>query len=447
MTQPITAVSLFAGVGGFDLALERNGVKVVAACEIDKHARQVLSHRFPDTQLFNDVTEVTGEQLISAGLIPERGIITGGFPCQDLSTAGNRAGLAGARSGLFWEIIRLAEETQVEWLVLENVPGLLNSNEGRDMGVVLGALVDGGYCVAWRVLDAQHFGVAQRRRRVFIVARRSADPSSVAEILFKRESVFGNSKAGGSTGQETAGSPREGIEEPTLYEPHHGDGRATTGVANTLISRMGTGGNNTPVLIQPPIAFTQNSREEVRLLGDTAGALTASSGSHMKTYIAEGETVLPIQDSAISGGKGNGLGIGKEGDPMYTLTNGGGHALFVTPIRNGKWISQDLHNGFGIGDEGDPMFTITTMGVQSVGVEKVGGRGSLQVRRLTPLECERLQGFPDSWTEWVGGDKPQADSHRYKQMGNAVAVPVVEWVIKGLVEVMGPSIQQPNSVG
>ena len=165
----MNAVSLFAGVGGFDLALQRNGVEVVASVEIDKKAQEVLRRRFPNSTIFGDITEVTGEQLISAGFNPDNGIITGGFPCQDLSVAGKRAGLAGKRSGLFWEICRLLDETGAQNFILENVPGLLSSNNGRDMAAVLEALVQRGYRVGWRVLDAQYFGVPQRRKRVFIV--------------------------------------------------------------------------------------------------------------------------------------------------------------------------------------------------------------------------------------------------------------------------------------
>lgn len=128
-----TAVSLFSGVGGFDLALERAGVKVVATVEWDKNAQKVLQRRFPNAELFGDIQGVTGEQLIRAGFNPSNGIITGGFPCQDLSVAGKRQGLAGARSGLFWEICRLLDETRTQTFILENVPGLLSSNNGRDM--------------------------------------------------------------------------------------------------------------------------------------------------------------------------------------------------------------------------------------------------------------------------------------------------------------------------
>jgi DNA (cytosine-5)-methyltransferase 1 len=205
----LTAVSLFAGVGGFDLAMERNGIDVVAAVEIDTKARAVLARRFPETALFPDVTEVTGDDLRRAGFVPERGIITGGFPCQDLSVAGRRAGLAGARSGLFWEIVRLVDDLDPRWLVLENVPGLLSSNGGADMGVVLGALGDLGYGFAYRVLDAQHFGVPQRRRRVFIVAGRRAgapDVAGPAAILLEPEGVRGNPAPSLEAGQDVAGT-------------------------------------------------------------------------------------------------------------------------------------------------------------------------------------------------------------------------------------------------
>jgi DNA (cytosine-5)-methyltransferase 1 len=184
----LTGVSLFAGVGGFDLAMQRQGVKVVASVEIDKKCNEVLAKHFPNAKQFTDVTEVKGEDLINAGFTPSKGIITGGFPCQDLSVAGKRAGLAGERSGLFWEIARLVDETQTEYFIIENVPGLLSSNKGEDFGVVIGTMADLGYSLGWRVLDAQHFGVPQRRRRVFIVGRR-ATSGGVAEILFKSEGL------------------------------------------------------------------------------------------------------------------------------------------------------------------------------------------------------------------------------------------------------------------
>jgi DNA (cytosine-5)-methyltransferase 1 len=202
----LTGVSLFAGVGGFDLAMERNGVEVVANVEIDKQCQKVLAKHFPNAKQFSDITDVKGSDLIATGFKPNRGIITGGFPCQDLSVAGKRRGLAGERSGLFWEIARLIEETKTEWFILENVPGLLTSNKGRDFGVVIGTMADIGYSLSWRVLDAQYFGVPQRRRRVFIVGRRTGDGLSPAEVLFKSEGLRRNTTQSKQKREDTATS-------------------------------------------------------------------------------------------------------------------------------------------------------------------------------------------------------------------------------------------------
>ena len=207
-----TAVSLFAGVGGFDLALERNGVKVVASVEIDKKASAVLAKHFPDSTIFGDIQEVTGEELIAAGFNPVGGIITGGFPCQDLSVAGKRAGLTGKRSGLFWEICRLLDETKAENFILENVVGLLSSNEGRDMATVIEALVERGYGIAWRVLDAQHFGIPQRRKRVFIVGCLGDEGGGAAQILGISESRSRYFEESKSARKATAGKIAKSVD-------------------------------------------------------------------------------------------------------------------------------------------------------------------------------------------------------------------------------------------
>ncbi len=207
----LTGVSLFAGIGGFDLAMERNGVKVVATVEIDKSCNKVLARHFPNATQFSDIKEVTGKDLTNAGFDPNNGIITGGFPCQDLSVAGRRAGLAGERSGLFWEIRRLVEETESKWFILENVPGLLSSNGGKDFGIVLGEMAQLGYSIGWRVLDAQYFGVPQRRRRVFIVGCRSGNARSIQQVLFEREGVSRNTEASRETGQGTTSTSARGF--------------------------------------------------------------------------------------------------------------------------------------------------------------------------------------------------------------------------------------------
>ena len=253
----LTGVSLFAGVGGFDLAMERNGVEVVANVEIDKQCQKVLAKHFPKAKQFSDITDVKGSDLIGAGFEPSRGIITGGFPCQDLSVAGKRRGLAGERSGLFWEIARLIEETKTEWFILENVPGLLTSNKGKDFGVVIGTMADIGYSLAWRVLDAQHFGVPQRRRRVFIVGRRTGDGLSSAEVLFKSEGLRRNTTQSKPKRQDTTAS--------TTRSVNLASGKT---IANTIPAELYHHGsvvnqdaNNGHVVIENPLVGTLQARD------------------------------------------------------------------------------------------------------------------------------------------------------------------------------------------
>ena len=195
----LTLVELFAGIGGFSCGFEQAGVKTTAMVEIDPAARQVLSARFPDAVLFDDVTKVSGDDIRATGFTPERGILTGGWPCQDISVAGRGAGLAGERSGLFSEVVRLLSDLQPKWFVLENVPRLLTINGGRDMGSVVGALAECGYGIAWRVLDASGFGVPQRRRRVFFVGNLGDTGERAAEILFEFEGLRGDSATGSET--------------------------------------------------------------------------------------------------------------------------------------------------------------------------------------------------------------------------------------------------------
>jgi DNA (cytosine-5)-methyltransferase 1 len=192
----LTLVELFAGIGGFSCAFESVGVKTVAAVEIDANARRVLAKNFPEATLFNDVTEVSGDALRAVGFVPERGIITAGWPCQDISVAGRGNGLAGERSGLFSEILRLLDELRPQWFLLENVPRLLSINGGRDMGTVVGSLVERGYGIAYRVLDAQYFGVPQRRRRIFIVGHLGTTGRTSAEVLFEHQGMHGDSPQG-----------------------------------------------------------------------------------------------------------------------------------------------------------------------------------------------------------------------------------------------------------
>ena len=202
-------VSLFAGVGGFDLGLERSGHTCVGQVEIDKHARSVLELQFPSVPKHNDVTTAI-DWADEIGLTGNIDLVCGGFPCQDLSVAGKRAGLAGARSGLFYDALRFATHTKAKTILLENVPGLLSSNQGRDFGAVLSALDNAGYSnIEWRVLDSQFFGVPQRRRRIFIVASVGTEP--FRQILAECESSQRDSGTINQTRQATANRVESGV--------------------------------------------------------------------------------------------------------------------------------------------------------------------------------------------------------------------------------------------
>lgn len=203
-------VSLFAGVGGFDLGLERAGLTSVGQVEIDKHARKVLDRHFPNVPKHDDV-RTAREWADEIGLTGSVELVCGGFPCQDLSVAGKRAGLAGERSGLFHDALAFATHVKAKVILLENVPGLLTSNKGRDFGTVLAELDNAGFHnIEWRVLDSQFFGVPQRRRRVFVIA--SVGDGGFPEVLTERKSSRGDHPAGGATRENIAGAAEKGTD-------------------------------------------------------------------------------------------------------------------------------------------------------------------------------------------------------------------------------------------
>ncbi len=364
------SVSLFSGIGGFDLGFQRAGIECAAVCEIDKNAQSVLRRRFPNAELFDDVRKV-GKETHGRNTID---IICGGFPCQDVSIAGRRAGLAGERSGLWFEFARIIDEIEPRWVVIENVPGLLSSNEGKDFAVIVQWLAQRGYGVAWRVLDAQFFGVPQRRRRVFIVA--SFGNGSATEVLFESEGGERDNPKGGETGKEVAYSLRANAS-------HSGD--------------KGDGGINTTMVT----AFMAGQ-------GAKAGGLGAS------------QTLSPTL-------KGAGSGTNQVPTIAQTLTSGGnGHRGHQDPVNQTIvpviWHNHQQDGSIRMQEDGTAPTVSRQWGTGGNNVPFVG------VRRLMPIECERLQGFPDGWTDG------QSDSARYRQLGNAVAVPVVEWIGKRIVK-------------
>lgn len=355
----MNAVSCFAGIGGFDKALANVGIPTVAAIEVDSAAQGVLSDQFPETQLFGDIRKVSGADLRAAGFLELGGILTGGFPCQDLSVAGRRAGLAGERSGLFYEFARLLRETRAETFILENVPGLLSSNGGRDMGAVLGALAELGYRTGWRVLDSQFFGVPQRRRRVFFVGSLGAGVRPL-EILFDAESCAGNPAPVTDKGTDVAAPPSDGV-GTCGADDNQSQAEHLNSLTHVKARRAGEG-NPSPKSWRPP-----------------GVAPTVDACGHGPRTATAVVTAFHLTQDPISGA--------------------------VTPA----------------------MSAGNSEGCAMIGVQK-----GMSVRRLTPRECERLQGFPDDWTATSFG-KEQKDTARYRQLGNAVTVPVVEWIARRLV--------------
>jgi DNA (cytosine-5)-methyltransferase 1 len=468
----LTAVSLFAGIGGFDLALERSGVNVVAAVEIDDAARGVLADQFPDTTLFTDVREVTGDDLRAAGFVPERGIVTAGFPCQDLSVAGHRRGLGeGTRSGLFWEIARLVADLRPAWLVLENVPGLLSAtcpcpgtgdhsdcaephqltggaceggcfpSHGGAMGLVLGALGDLGYGFAYRVLDAQHFGVPQRRRRVFIVGRAGGDTRGPVEVLLEPEGRAGHPPARGEARPVVAALTANGVGGGG--GPDDNAAQAGHLIAGTLRSHPRPGSNSNGALVASAIGARGDrvdSDATTTLITATVSAKWAKGTGGPSGD--EAQNLVPVAFDAAQITSAENRSNPKPGDPAPTLSATGYPHVAHTLTGEGHDASED---GTGRGTPIVPMaFNPKTGGDMRLGygekptalscTVETAVQLATAVRRLTPLECERLQGFPDGWTATSNG-KPQADAPRYRQCGNAIAVPVGEWVVRGVVQV------------
>ena len=384
--------SLFSGVGGFDLGLDRAGMSCAWQVEKDDYARGVLDYRWPGVPKFDDVTTFGKEQ--ASGPVD---LICGGFPCQDLSVAGRRAGLAGERSGLFHEFMRLAAEFSPRWLLIENVPGLLSSDGGRDMAIVTSTLAGLGYGWAYRILDSQYFGLAQRRRRVFIVCC-LGEPARAAKVLFESDCLPGHSQPGRAPGADNPG-----------------------GVAACLNS----GGNNG--------GFRTEPGEHI-----VAGALSAHATRHGHA--------MTTQQAAEAGH------LIAYPDPAYTLagsrTGSGRDAQDTFIVALGSFLANQGVNAGGIGwDENlSPTLNSAEGGNRTPAIAftergRDGGRQlewqAAGVRRLTQRECERLQGFPDDWTLYriQNGERvEQSDSARYRQLGNAVSVPVAEWIARRIVE-------------
>ena len=414
--------SVCSGIEAASVAWHPLGWEPQWFSEIEHFPSAVLKHRFPDVPNLGDMTQLNQNPVFNEQPID---LLVGGTPCQSFSVAGLRKGLADPRGNLMLTFLSIADKRRPKWIVWENVPGVLSSNGGKDFGTFLGALGELGYGFAYRVLDAQHFGVAQRRRRVFVVGH-LGDWRPAAAILFESESLQRNPKPSRAKREETP-TDAQGSVGATGFAGNV-ESQVAACLQTTCDDYSRADGFNTVIeqVAQPVHAFKVRGGCEgggKGYLGEDEKAFTISAMQDQQ--IAQ---PIPIQDQATrfqgkrgdkQDGKGNGLGIGNEGDVIYTLTKADKHAV-------AQPIAVDAYNQT-INDK-----ITQTIGSSGSDINHIGGvLQTMAIRRLTPKECERLQGFPDDWTKIPYRNKPAdqcPDGPRYKACGNSMAVPVMRWI-------------------
>lgn len=440
----LTVGSLFSGVGGFEQGFEAAGFRTAWQCEIDRDATDVLARHWPDVQRFSDVREIDPADLEPVD------VVVFGSPCQGFSVAGRGEGLEDERSGLFHEAVRIIRGVRPAFAVWENVPGAYSANDGRDFGAVLAALAElGALDISWRVLDAQWFGVPQRRRRIFLVADFGGERA--ASVLFESESVRGDSQASSEARQGFAGDAENGFDSggipilsPCLVTTEDGTGAsrnvggtayipvpAVAGTLNSSIGRGTGGAHETDFLVLP-------------VSGETvAHCLTAHGGSHGRID-AESETFVVGCNLADSLTVGANQTTGFVGDVVAHVasfsvrhferalapvsackqadTGATGNMLPAVIVANAdRGVTHCLTASHGATEDG-----------AGRGTPRAASHDGMSVRRLTPRECEALMGWPAEWTRWRADGREIPDGPRYRMCGNGVVAPVAEWIARRL---------------
>ena len=556
MKNELTLGSLFDGSGGFPLGGMLAGITPLWASEIEPFAVRVTTKRLPRMKHYGDVSSLNGADL------PPVDIITFGSPCQDMSIAGKRSGLDGSRSSLFYEAVRIIKEMRCatngkypRFCVWENVPGAFSSNKGEDFRCVLeslcwvrdetvsvprcekwtnaGEILADGFSIAWRVLDAQYWGVPQRRKRIFLVA--DFDGECAGKVLFESESVSGYSAEGFKAWQRAAAAAESGsgttgavclndqggqsieisnditatlraethghppcVMDSAVYENHSQDTRYTgpLEVAPTVSSTYGMGGNNQPFVVEDTRCFdvrftsdgTKNARQNCY---ETDTSRTIDTGGNSPDSNQGGVAVVAVQGSMIGRAEKNGpQGSGVNEDVSFTLNATDRHAVAFSQDSYTKYSENDkcgaLRAAGGMYGGGSETLVYSTSknSYHTEAEENLANTlvasdykdpptvnsPEYIVRRLTPTECARLQGFPDWWCADLGTDEPtdeeltfwkdvfethrkivggavkpksekqiltwlknpHSDSAEYKLWGNGVALPCVFFVLSGI---------------
>ena len=373
--------SLFSGIGGFDLAAKRNKVKLVGACEIDDYAKAVYEKRFPKVPVHKDATKINPEEL------PDFDLLCAGFPCQAFSIAGKRKGFNDTRGSLFFEIARIAKEKRPQYLLLENVKGLLNHDNGETFRTIITTLDEVGYDAEWQVINSKHY-IPQNRERVYIIGHLRGSG---------RRKIFPIGFDGGKTDYnelKQLGFIDKNIQGQRVYDSDN--------ISCTLSANGGGWGAKTGLYA------VVNDHGKLRNLKN-ASCLDANYYKGVDQHGAR---------------------------TMIYLSNTNANMKQRIQSRDNTWTLTNNSGDFGIVD-GDRIISNTI---------RTSGRGSIdrhswdivktksRIRRLTPIECERLQGFPDNWTLLGADGKRISDTQRYKMCGNAVTVNVVYDIISRMVK-------------
>jgi len=402
--------SVCSGIEAATMAWHGLGWEPAFFSEIEQFPREVLAHHYPEVPCHGDFTTIGEDDYGSVGLL------VGGTPCQSFSIAGLRGGMDDERGNLALEFIRLAQRKRPQWVVWENVPGVLSSNGGRDFGSFLGALAEIGYGFAYRICDAQYWGVAQRRRRVFVVGY-LGDWRRAAAVLFERESLSGNPAPSREEGKKVAPAVTTG---PPFSRT--GNERVE---CEAIVPMTFAGNKQSDVAATLETTCHEYSRADgfntVAFAPVTANCLSASPSSNSSPNVASG------QGDVVAFSAYNQMAEAEDVSQTVAARSDMDAASCVAFPSN---ANADAMGALGY-DVSPSMLTSASPAVAK----------GMAVRRLTPTECERLQGFPDGFTQIPYRNKPAdkcPDGPRYKALGNSMAVPVMRWI--------GERIQQVDSL-
>ena len=471
----LTLGSLFDGAGTFPFAAQQCGVKAVWASEIESFPIEVTKKRFPEMKHLGDITKVDGAEIEPVD------IVTFGSPCQDLSVAGKRAGLDGERSGLFMEAVRIIKEMRCKTngrypsiAIWENVPGAFSSNKGEDFRTVLeelckikgsdtlipkppkrggrnawndaGLIVGDGFSIAWRVLDAQFWGVPQRRRRIFLVA--DFRGQCAGKILFEREGLsrsFAESRQAWqgfthslafcpSTRVWDARGNGDGDINPTITGDHNN--RITDYTTLLVRERCGCEDGGKGVLIQENKSGTIScNNDQFLVITDADLYNQAHSGNIVNCLNVDDIGEARANEIIVMATQQGGAEIGHDLCPTITAAAGtsGNNQPVICYALDRSSFNQGINAQYDIGiDDSGIAQTLVAKGPGAVCSIVCLGKVEVDLRRLTPTECGRLQGMPDWWCE----DVPHSDSAEYKMWGNGMALPCGLYVMENVVSVL-----------